>query len=55
MKLLMAIITAMFVGAKLAHVISWSWWIVFSPVMVYVGLIILIFIIAFIVQLFIDV
>ena len=35
---LIAILTGMFTGAKLAHAISWSWWIVFSPVLIYYGL-----------------
>lgn len=34
---LIAILTGMFTGAKLAHAISWSWWIVFSPLIIYWG------------------
>ena len=37
MKWLVTILTAMFAGAKLAHAISWSWWLVFSPVIIYWG------------------
>jgi hypothetical protein len=40
MKWLAIILTAIFTGAKLAKVISWSWWLVFSPVIIYYGLII---------------
>ncbi|MCZ3668030.1 hypothetical protein L2724_07015 [Limosilactobacillus vaginalis] len=28
---------AMFTGAKLAKAISWSWWLVFSPAIIYWG------------------
>ena len=37
-RTLIAILTGIFTGAKLAHAISWSWWIVFSPVLIYYGL-----------------
>ncbi|MBU9695982.1 hypothetical protein KSL82_08810 [Limosilactobacillus portuensis] len=37
MKWLVIILTAMFTGAKLAHAISWSWWLVFSPAIIYWG------------------
>lgn len=37
MKWLVIILTAMFTGAKLANAISWSWWLVFSPVLIYYG------------------
>ena len=40
MKWLAIILTAIFTGAKLAKVISWSWWLVFSPVIIYYGLVI---------------
>lgn len=39
MKWLVIILTAMFTGAKLAKAISWSWWLVFSPVIAYYGII----------------
>lgn len=38
MSTLIALLTGMFTGAKLASAISWSWWIVFSPVLIYYGL-----------------
>lgn len=37
MSTLIAILTGIFTGAKLASAISWSWWIVFSPAIVYFG------------------
>ena len=37
MKWLVIILTAMFTGAKLAKAISWSWWLVFSPAIIYWG------------------
>ena len=37
MKALMIILTAMFTGAQLAGVISWPWWLVMSPVIIYAG------------------
>lgn len=37
MKWLAIILTAMFTGAKLAGVIAWSWWLVFSPAIIYWG------------------
>ncbi|WP_240410766.1 hypothetical protein [Limosilactobacillus vaginalis] len=46
MKWLVIILTAMFTGAKLAHVISWSWWLVFSPAIIYIAYGIVLFIIA---------
>lgn len=49
MKWLVIILTAMFTGAKLAKAISWSWWLVFSPVIAYYGLIITFIILAMIV------
>lgn len=39
MKWLVIILTAMFTGAKLAKAISWSWLLVFSPVIAYYGII----------------
>ncbi len=38
MKWLVIILTGIFTGAKLASAINWSWWIVFSPVLIYYGL-----------------
>ena len=32
-----SILTIIFVIAKLAGVISWSWWVVFSPLLISIG------------------
>lgn len=37
MKWLVIILTAMFTGAKLCGATNWSWWLVFTPLFVYVG------------------
>lgn len=37
MKYLVMVLTAMFAGARLAGAITWSWWLVFSPLIVYFG------------------
>lgn len=42
----LSILTLIFVVAKLFGVITWSWWLVFTPVLIGVGLTILILIIA---------
>ena len=38
MKWIVIVLTAIFTGLKLASVISWSWWLVLSPVIIYIGL-----------------
>lgn len=38
MKLLAVVLEAIFVAAKLAGVINWSWWLVLAPIWVYIGL-----------------
>lgn len=55
MKWLVIILTAMFTGAKLAHVINWSWWLVLLPVWIYMGFMLLVLIIAFVVAVIEDV
>lgn len=54
MQWLMIILTALFTAAKLCGVINWSWWLVFTPFLVYVGWCILILIIAGVIALIID-
>lgn len=39
MKWLAMVLTAIFIGAKLAHFINWSWWLVLAPAWIYAGLI----------------
>ena len=36
-------LTLVFVAAKLFGVIDWSWWLVFSPPLVHVGIVITLF------------
>jgi hypothetical protein len=55
MKWLMIILTAMFVAAKLAGVVNWSWWLVLLPALIYIGFILLILLIYFIVAVIEDV
>ena len=55
MKWLVIILTAMFTGAKLAHIISWSWWLVLLPVWIYMGFMLLLLLIAFVVVVIEDV
>ena len=40
------LLTILFIGLKLGHVIDWSWWWVLSPIWISVGLFILVLIIA---------
>lgn len=49
MQWLAIILTALFVAAKLVGIVAWSWWLVFLPAIVYAGIWLLFFIIAFIV------
>ena len=55
MKWLMIVLTAIFVMAKLINVITWSWWLVLLPAWIYMGFILLILIIAFVVAVMEDV
>lgn len=49
MKWLMIILTAMFVAAKLAGVVNWSWWLVFLPAIILAGIWVLFFVVALVV------
>lgn len=48
MKILMIILTAMFTAAKLCGAITWSWWLVLAPLLIYVGLWVLLILFAMI-------
>lgn len=37
MKFLVILLTVMFTAARLCGVITWSWWLVFTPLYVYFG------------------
>lgn len=47
MQWLAIILTALFVAAKLVGLITWSWWLVFLPVIILAGIWLLFFIVAF--------
>lgn len=55
MKLLAIVLTAIFTAAKLMNIISWSWWLVLLPALIYIGFILLIFLVAFVVTVIEDV
>ena len=38
MKLLVILLTVLFVGLKLGHVIAWSWWVVFAPLIALIAI-----------------
>lgn len=54
MQWLAIILTALFVAAKLVGLITWSWWLVFLPVLIYTGLWMLFFIVAVVVAMMED-
>ena len=47
MQWLAIILTVLFVAAKLVGLITWSWWLVFLPVIILAGIWLLFFIVAF--------
>jgi len=51
---LVSILTIIFVVAKLFGLIAWSWWLVFSPILVVVAFWILVFIVAMLISKNID-
>ena len=51
---LSSILTIIFVVAKLFGIINWSWWLVFLPTIISVGLGLLVVIIALIIVAFLD-
>ena len=54
MKYLVMVLTAMFAGARLAGEITWSWWLVFSPLIIYFGFYALLFVLVLIVSLILQ-
>lgn len=54
MKYLVMVLTAMFAGARLAGAITWSWWLVFSPLIIYFGFYALLFVLVLIVSLILQ-
>lgn len=51
---LAALLTVAFVVLKLCNVIEWSWWWVISPLWIYAGLSVIVFIIALIICIIAD-
>ena len=51
---LSSILTIIFVVAKLFGIINWSWWLVFLPTIISVGLGLLVLIVALIIIAFLD-
>ena len=51
---LAALLTVAFVALKLCNVIEWSWWWVISPLWIYAGLSVIVFIIALIIFIIAD-
>lgn len=54
MQWLAIILTALFTAAKLVGLISWSWWLVFLPALIYLGICLLFFIVALVVAMMGD-
>jgi hypothetical protein len=52
--LLAALLTVAFVVLKLCNVIEWSWWWVISPLWIYAGLSVIVFIIVLIIFIIAD-
>ena len=48
------ILTLIFVVAKIMGYLSWSWWLVFTPVLIPVALVIIAIVVSWIVMLWID-
>ncbi len=42
MKFFLSLLTILFIGLKLSGNIDWSWWVVFSPVLITIALAIII-------------
>jgi hypothetical protein len=51
---LSSILTIIFVVAKLMGVIDWSWWLVFAPTIINVGLALIAFMILLIIAVIVD-
>lgn len=49
MQWLAIILTTLFAAAKLVGLISWSWWLVFLPVIILAGIWVLFFVVALVV------
>lgn len=54
MQWLAIILTAIFTAAKLAGMITWSWWLVFLPAIILAGISVLFFVVALVVAMMGD-
>ena len=45
MKFLAVVLTIIFTVARIMNLITWSWWLVLSPVLIYYGAIVLFFVV----------
>lgn len=45
MKFLAVVLTIIFVVARIMNLITWSWWLVLSPALLYFGVIVLFFVV----------
>lgn len=55
MKDILGMLLVIFVVLKVLHIITWSWWLVLSPLWIAIALLALIFLITFIVEVLKDV
>lgn len=51
MKWLAILLTVIFVIAKLLNIVTWSWWLVFTPTIIYFAVALIVLIAAFIIAL----
>lgn len=51
MKWLAILLTVIFVIAKLLNIVTWSWWLVFTPAIIYFAVALIVLIVAFIIAL----
>lgn len=45
MKFLAVVLTIIFTVARIMNLITWSWWLVLSPALIYFGVIVLFFVV----------
>lgn len=45
MKFLVVVLTIIFTVARIMNLITWSWWLVLSPALIYFGAIVLFFVV----------
>ena len=50
MKGVFSILQVVFIILKLVHAIDWPWWLVLLPLWIYLGILVLVFIVTFIME-----